>query len=185
MAFPQTKSSVLASLNAEEQIQLSELYESELGFTKVIQMLIDAKKPLVGHNPQYDVAFMYEQFIAPLPASFIEFCQEWRKFFPLIYDTKCIFAQFQSGTFKDGIRSYLNKIFEAIEGEKQFYSNLVIKFDQEKAIEFAIENEQHHDAAYDAYMTGYIFAMMTKRLEIEVILTQAIQKKAEEENKSS
>ena len=74
MSYPQTKETVLASLNEEEQAKLATMYAQETGFTNVIQMLIDSKKPIVGHNPQYDVAFLYEQFIAPLPKSFIEFC---------------------------------------------------------------------------------------------------------------
>ena len=90
------------------------MFDKETGFTKVIQMLIDAKKPLVGHNPQYDVAFMYEQFIGPLPDTFIEFCEEWRKSFPMTYDTKAIYSEFAHGTWGPGVKSFLNLCFEAI-----------------------------------------------------------------------
>ena len=67
--------------------------------------------------------------------------------------------------------------------EEKFFNNLVIKFDEATDSEFNnySENTQHHDAGYDAYMTGFIFAMMTKRLEIESLLKQAALKKAEEE----
>ena len=63
------------------------MYKAEIGFTQVIQALIDVKKPIIAHNPQMDILFVYEQFIAPLPDTFLEFCSEWRKLFPCIYDT--------------------------------------------------------------------------------------------------
>lgn len=56
----------------------------------MIKILAAAKKPLVAQNPQYDMAFVYEQFIGPLPPTFIEFCVEWKKYFPILYDTKCV-----------------------------------------------------------------------------------------------
>ena len=51
MSYPQTQESVLASLNDDERTKLTEMFDKETGFTKVIQMLIDSKKPFVGHNP--------------------------------------------------------------------------------------------------------------------------------------
>lgn len=104
-------------MNEDELKRLSEMYEREQGFTQIVQMLINAKKPLVGHNPQYDVAFLYEQFIAPLPDTFIEFCQEWRKLFPVTYDTKCIFSEFEAGTWSANVRSYLDKVFQATQDD--------------------------------------------------------------------
>ena len=53
-------------------------FEKEMGFSLVIEEMIKAKKPLVGHNFIYDVAFLYDQFIAPLPDTFLEFSQQWR-----------------------------------------------------------------------------------------------------------
>ena len=102
-----------------------------------------------------------------------------------MYDTKCIFGEFESGIWS-GTRSYLNLVYDHIVGEEKFFNNLVIKFDEAADSEFNnySENTQHHDAGYDSYMTGYIFAMMTKRLEIESLLKQAALKKAEEESKA-
>ena len=103
-----------------------------------------------------------------------------------------MYSEFESGTFGRGVPSYLDKMFKAIGEEKKFVSNLVIKFDVAGAEEFGgyTENEQHHDAGYDSYMTGYIFAMMAKRMEIENLLTSAAlkkmdQEKAEEEKKQA
>ncbi len=49
---------------------------------------------------------------------------------------------------------------------------MTISFDEAADRQFATyeSGEKLHDAGYDAYITGYIFAMLTKRLEIEVLL---------------
>lgn len=62
----------------------------------------------------------------------------------------------------------------------------MIKFDEAANPEFGSYSDaaQHHDAAYDSYMTGFIFAMMAKRLEIGSLLSAAALKKVEEEKKA-
>ena len=82
---------VEATLTEEERAKVTEIFNAEIGFTKVIQIMIDAKKPIIAHNPQYDVGYLFEMFIAPTPPTYLEFCETWRKNFPLLYDTKCIF----------------------------------------------------------------------------------------------
>jgi len=39
--------------------QEKELYIQEMGFSLVVDMMIKAKKPLVGHNLMYDVIYFY------------------------------------------------------------------------------------------------------------------------------
>ena len=48
----------------------------------MIKHLIDAKKPIIGHNCIYDVAFLYHQFIERMPDNFEEFATKWRFNFP-------------------------------------------------------------------------------------------------------
>ena len=86
-------------------------------------MLKDAKKPLIGHNPMYDIAFLYEQFIEPLPDSFIEFCCKWKENFPVIYDTKVLY-QLVPASEKRYVISILDNIFKIVQVEKQYSSNL-------------------------------------------------------------
>jgi poly(A)-specific ribonuclease len=49
------------------------LFRYELGFSQVIEILIEQKKPMVGHNMFLDMLFMYSQFIGVLPKTLIEF----------------------------------------------------------------------------------------------------------------
>ena len=42
---------------------------------------------------------------------------------------------------------------------------------------------QEHDAGFDAYMTGHVFAALTKRIEIGQLLEQSSKKAAEKAEK--
>jgi poly(A)-specific ribonuclease len=46
------------------------LLDFELGFSRVIKLISESKKPVVGHNMKFDILFLYHQFFKPLPASF-------------------------------------------------------------------------------------------------------------------
>ena len=53
-------------LKLEEEKQ--KLIDSLLGFTRVFRCLVQAKKPLVGHNMMLDLLQMHQQFYKPLPS---------------------------------------------------------------------------------------------------------------------
>ena len=59
-----------------------------MGFTLVIEAIIKARKPVVGHNCMYD--WLYHQFIGRLPETYLQFATEWNKLFPKTYDTKVL-----------------------------------------------------------------------------------------------
>jgi len=94
------------------------MYSAEIGFTKVIKMLIDAKKPLVGHNPQFDICFLYEKFIAPLPETYLDFCREWRKNFPTLYDTKAVNFELSKDVTRN--RSTLEDLYNKVMSDKKY-----------------------------------------------------------------
>ena len=133
-------------------------------------MLITAKKPLIAHNPQYDVTFLFEQFIAPLPNSFLEFCQQWKSHFPTIYDTKAVFYEISHDVGRN--KSKLEDVFKKVKTDKKYCSNLMIKFDIRAGEAFGTYNDytQAHHAGFDAYMTGHVFAVLAKKLEIDQLI---------------
>ena len=51
------------------------LYEREMGFSLIVEELISAKKPIIGHNMIYDIIYLYNQFIAELPETYNEFIE--------------------------------------------------------------------------------------------------------------
>ena len=163
-----TREQIEAELSEQQQEQVQEMYNAEIGFARVIQMLIDAKKPLIAHNPQYDIGFIFEKFVAPMPENFVEFCYEWRKRFPTLYDTKSVYFELTKDVRNN--RSCLEDLFRKVNDDKLYNNNLTIRLDSEGHEDFGQYedgNLKMHDAAFDAYMTGYVFAGLTKRIEIE------------------
>ena len=46
---------------------------NEMGFSLVVEELIEAKKPIIGHNMMHDIIYLYNQFIDKLPEEYSEF----------------------------------------------------------------------------------------------------------------
>jgi poly(A)-specific ribonuclease len=62
----------------------------EMGMSLVIHELINAKKPLIGHNCMYDLIFLFSQFIEKLPETYEKFSRKWMKLFPVTFDNKVL-----------------------------------------------------------------------------------------------
>jgi len=61
-----------------------------IGFTRVFQDLLPAKKVLVGHNCFCDLLFLFQHFDEPLPLRLLEFKKNYNNTFVNVYDTKII-----------------------------------------------------------------------------------------------
>lgn len=110
---------------SDEEIEmLKSTYESEelevidymIGLSRVFQAMVEAQKPLIGHNVFLDILYMYQSFHDPLPKSLDTFKKNVRELFPFVYDTKHIFVNVKKGLpivnrFKCG--SSLLKLYEA------------------------------------------------------------------------
>ena len=94
----------------QQEVEIANLANYELGFSLVVQELIKYKKPLVGHNMFLDLLFFYEQFIDNLPDHLEDFLQQMNRLFPSVYDTKCI-ATSLSLFNKTDLNSMANQIF--------------------------------------------------------------------------
>ena len=68
--------------------QFDDIIQDLKGFSKVIRLIIDHKKPLIGHNCLFDVVRIYHQFVDDLPANYKDFKRAFHAVFPEIYDTK-------------------------------------------------------------------------------------------------
>lgn len=66
------------------------MFEKEMGFALIVEFLINAKKPIIGHNMIYDIIYLYNQFIGDLPETYSEFIAHWHSMFPHVYDTKVL-----------------------------------------------------------------------------------------------
>lgn len=147
------------SLNDKASLSTT-LLNQELGFSLIIQELINSKKPMIGHNMTYDLMFIYNKFISDLPSNFTEYIQELNSLFPYILDTKIL--SFYSGKInfsklkelyttcvKLKYNNYVNIVSDTLNGFTLYETN----------------DEKNHDAGYDARQTGRCFVYMSKAFE--------------------
>ncbi len=63
--------------------------EESKGFLKIIELFIEKKVPLIGHNCYADLLFIYDKFIGQIP-EYEQFKNQLNNLFPSVYDTKYI-----------------------------------------------------------------------------------------------
>jgi len=123
--------------------------------------LIAAKKPIIGHNMIYDIIYLYNQFVDDLPETYQEFIQKWFDLFPLVYDNKVL-----SSAAEYFGRTDLGKVYEkCLNDERIKLAGMKMYFDLDNGFKNYEGSEllsHYHEAAYDAYMTGYSFANIVK-----------------------
>ena len=78
-----------ATALAEEQRQLDRHLEDQIGFRRVLDAVIQHRKPIVGHNCWLDLCHLFQKFIdAQMPLQADDFKASLLAHFPLILDTK-------------------------------------------------------------------------------------------------
>ncbi|CAK9798256.1 Pre-piRNA 3'-exonuclease trimmer [Anthophora plagiata] len=171
------KSIDIVKVTNEEQVCLekenSDCLESELlntciGFSKVFKLLSSCKKPIVGHNMLLDLMFIHQQFYKPLPDSYKEFKKNIHSLFPQMYDTKYLTYELQRLLKRDEViwkQSSLNHLYEFFSSNRGrqlvFNSPQIILNTESLVCRYA------HNAGWDAYCTGYIFAKIGHILAIQ------------------
>jgi len=135
------------------------LFIQEYGFTEIVEILSESKIPIIGHNMIYDVMLLYHQFLGDFPETYEEFTKKWSEAFPMTYDTKLL-----SSYCKKIKKTWLEAAYtQCIEDQslKEF-----IQFEYSEGFGRYKDGGQAHEAAYDAYMTGVLFATIAKNKEI-------------------
>ena len=131
-----------------------------MGFSLVIEAMINLKKPLIGHNCIYDWLYIYNQFIGELPETFADFTEEWSKYFPLTFDTKVLASQ-----SKSFYNTTLGSMYERLTKEDKYKKSLRFKYDTANGFDAYAGSgllSHYHEAAYDAHMTAVVFAQILK-----------------------
>ena len=92
--------------------------EELLGFTRVFRLLVNLKKPLVGHNCYMDLLMMFDKFYHCLPEDYDAFKNELHNLFPLVFDTKYLCYQMQSSMRETHLldRTGLRDLYLALTG---------------------------------------------------------------------
>lgn len=163
---------VTKTSDIEKQAKRDELISRALGVSKVIQLISTLQKPLIGHNIFLDLIHIMNQFICPLPESYIEFKEAIHQVFPQIYDTKYIASASHLGltaiitdTTLDKLYSRLNEPpFTPIDMDIEYFSSS--KSQDESAVRKS--EGRFHQAGYDSFITGYSFILLNNYINEKI-----------------
>ncbi|XP_063446244.1 poly(A)-specific ribonuclease PARN-like isoform X1 [Mytilus trossulus] len=144
----------------EKEKQAKEIAEIDdaVGFTQVIKMISQSGKLLLGHNMLLDIIHILHQFYYPLPDSYEDFKAMTHCAFPRIVDTKLM----------GSMNPFKEKIPSTALGDLQKFLEFppFCKPEVDLAEGFGSYNtpDQHHEAGFDAYLTGLCYISMTNYL---------------------
>ncbi|PVV00817.1 hypothetical protein BB560_004791 [Smittium megazygosporum] len=136
----------------EEYItKLEKDLEKHKGFSKVIELLSECNKPIIGHNCFTDFVYLYSHFCRPLPNTLAEFKNEIHNLFPEIYDTKFIFEN--SLCLKSiAVSSTLEDLNKSLKQSKGFDTSILLNARSSK-----YTSDRFHEAGFDSFLTGKLF----------------------------
>lgn len=166
------------------------------GFTEVMDVLVNSRKPLVGHNLLLDLMQCFEKFHQPLPTRCSEFLHEMNAWIGGnanagdgggggqggiaggIYDTKemVTHAMENLDIFANNLQhSALETVFEALSKTPFHGPDIRIKgppselsgsSSSSPSVHKQKQRVQAHQAGYDAFMTGFVFLRVCSGLGI-------------------
>ncbi len=143
--------------------------------------------PIIGHNCMFDLMFLYRWMIGELPETFEDFRDDFQNIFPIVMDTKYIasanISRFSIGADVNKSSTLELPLFPKVNCQENEDSALQVCYDREvltkgstqptcgidektfpkfsMAENFSLYNDgtKFHDAGWDAYCTGCIFAV--------------------------
>ncbi|XP_022243473.1 poly(A)-specific ribonuclease PARN-like [Limulus polyphemus] len=142
----------------KQDSELEELQEA-VGFSKVIKLITESGKLVIGHNMILDLLHILNQFCCHLPESYDDFKNLTNCVFSKLLDTKHL-ASVQP--LRDYIISTsLNDLLEQTR-RKPFSVPTVEPAGDICA--YTTINEKQHEAGYDAFITGLCFITLANHL---------------------
>ncbi|KAI3974014.1 hypothetical protein MKX01_030590 [Papaver californicum] len=147
------------------------------GFRHVIDLLSSEQKLVVGHNSFLDIAHIYSKFIGPLPPTIDEYISSVHKVFPYIIDTKLLLntdsviqrlMKKQSTSLSSAFALLCPQIALSSEGSAsvdQLGLKIEVRVDDMRSSNW--NSGANHEAGYDAFMTGCVFAQACSHLGID------------------
>lgn len=165
---------LMANKKSKEDLD-QELMHYLLGFSHIFKLLVELKKPIIGHNCLLDLMLLYQQFHDVLPGSYRSFKKKVNELFPNIYDTKHISFELKHMLDRDVLESTvlsdLFAFFEKGKGSVLGAYTPTIELANCKDDDGVVK--QIHDAAWDSYFSGYCFIRMAhvianRKFEIKV-----------------
>uniref|UniRef100_A0A8C2P2C1 Poly(A)-specific ribonuclease PNLDC1 n=1 Tax=Capra hircus TaxID=9925 RepID=A0A8C2P2C1_CAPHI len=128
---------------------------SARGFSVFFQMLVKARKPLVGHNMMMDLLHLHEKFFRPLPESYDEFKLNIHNLFPVLIDTKNVTKDIWKELNFPRV-SNLSEVYEVLNSDLNPTKNSGPVIIHASRCEKYVETKYPHEAAYDAFLCGSV-----------------------------
>ncbi|XP_073225329.1 poly(A)-specific ribonuclease PARN isoform X2 [Cicer arietinum] len=165
--------------------------QAAIGFRHVIDVLSSEQKLIVGHNCFLDMAHVYSKFIGPLPGTPEEFVASVNKCFPHIIDTKILLntnymLQERMKKSRKSLASAFSMFCPLIAAGSNstglISASLVkvnIEVDDSRSSSWNPGGK--HEAGYDAFMTGCIFAQLCSDLGVDFKLHESSKQLASNE----
>lgn len=118
-------------------------------------------KPLIVHNGLMDLLFLMTHFHDhALPDDLPSTKAQVRQYFPIVYDTKVL--SLECSTLWNNEQTNLANLFQKIVLDSGLLSRIDVVEDTEDG---EVAEDQEHEAAYDAYMTGCVFIGLCEHIQ--------------------
>ncbi|CAI9743295.1 (A)-specific ribonuclease PARN-like isoform X1 [Octopus vulgaris] len=160
---------VVTKISSDEELKKkeNEKYSTELtkldqavGFSKIIRLISSSGTVVVGHNMLLDIIHILHQFHSPLPQEYEEFKGFLHSQFPNLIDTKLMAS---TSPFRELVSSSsLGDLLNILQTKPFKTVDYSIPEDFPK---YDLENQQLHEAGYDAFITGLCFIGMANYLD--------------------
>eukprot|EP01083_Nonionella_stella_P038652 105097_1 len=150
-----------------------------VGVRRIFDMISSHKVPVILHNGFLDVMHLYRSFIGTLPLDPCVFTEKLHHHLPLMFDTRYmmyyLFPQskiIQNYSLSDCFHYFTQPVHDVSDSKddnEQVSHNIALdiavcietnqKRDTQKEQSFLLsKNGSFHEAGYDAFCTGYVFA---------------------------
>jgi poly(A)-specific ribonuclease len=145
-------------LHLKQENDLDDL-DTAIGFRKVLDLISESKKLVVGHNMMLDMMHTLDQFFHPLPEKLDEFKEMLHMTFPQIMDTKLLASSEKLQHFFESTQ--LGKLVKQLHGKAFDLPNIEAS-DGFKG--YDLSADKHHEAGFDAFLTGLSYIGLTTKL---------------------
>ncbi|CAL1353899.1 unnamed protein product [Linum trigynum] len=172
------KALLLTEVKNEYHRDAEKKIKAAIGVRHVIDLLSSEKKLIVGHNCFLDIAHVYSKFLGPLPCTAEEFVSSLNKHFPYIVDTKILLNSSDvlqrrmkkaSTSLSSAYLLLCRQITLGVDKGSDSGSSPSVKIEVEMDDTRSTDwnSGAKHEAGYDAFMTGCIFAQACHHLGVD------------------
>ncbi|GBG31511.1 PolyA-specific ribonuclease PARN [Hondaea fermentalgiana] len=139
--------------------------EANVGLTRVFECIRDAKKPFIGHNCFLDMSHIFAKFFGTPPERFEDFRANLHEIFPMLADTKHVYQSNEKLSSLVGSMP-LGDLYKTT--SDAVLNHASVKLGPEFSRYQDASENFHHEAGYDAFMTGVVFGRAWTFLKLPI-----------------